>query len=378
MTLSVPELNRATLVRQLLLGRERLGPVEAVRQIFAVQAQHAASPYLALWNRIDGFNPTHLDDAFAQAAIVKATLMRLTLHAVVVDDHPATHEAMQPTLRGAPLGDRRFTDTGLSVEEADALVPALLDHAGRPRTAAQMAEHIAARTGMEGKYVWWAIRCYGPFRHAPTGGPWSFGHRPEFLATGAARRYDRDASDVALAHLVRRYLGAFGPASVADVGQFAMVQRSRVRTALGALEGQVEELRGPGGQVLYDLPGAPRPDGEQPAPPRLLGMWDSSLLAYSDRSRIIPEQWRKVVIRSNGDVLPTVLVDGYVAGVWRALADGIEVTAFEPLPKRAWQELAVEADSLRALLAPRQVEVYSRYHHWWAKLPAGERRLLPG
>ena len=107
-------------------------------------------------------------------------------------------------------------------------------------------------------------------------------------------------------------------------------------------------------------------------------MWDSILLAYADRGRVIPPAYQALVTRTNGDVLPTVLVDGYVAGVWRAVREGIEVTAFHPLPGDTWQGLAREARALVPFLAARDPEVYRRYHHWWARLPRAEVRLLPG
>jgi hypothetical protein len=106
-------------------------------------------------------------------------------------------------------------------------------------------------------------------------------------------------------------------------------------------------------------------------------MWDSVLLAYADRSRVIPPAYRPLVIRSNGDVLPTVLVDGHVAGVWRSTDAGVEVTAFHPFPPAVWDGLAAEAGSLTTFLADREAAVYSRYHHWWAKLPEAEVRMLP-
>ena len=118
--------------------------------------------------------------------------------------------------------------------------------------------------------------------------------------------------------------------------------------------------------------------GSEPAVPRLMAMWDSILLAYADRGRVIPPAYQALVTRTNGDVLPTVLVDGYVAGVWRAVREGIEVTAFHPLPGDTWQGLAREARALVPFLAARDPEVYRRYHHWWARLPRAEVRLLPG
>lgn len=119
-----------------------------------------------------------------------------------------------------------------------------------------------------------------------------------------------------------RCLSGFGPASVADVAQFAMVTRARTRAALAGLAGELDRLAWQEGEELSDLPGAPRPEGAEPAPPRLMAMWDSVLPAYADRGRVLPEAYRRTVIRANGDVLPTLPVDGYVAGVWRPAAGG--------------------------------------------------------
>jgi hypothetical protein len=106
-------------------------------------------------------------------------------------------------------------------------------------------------------------------------------------------------------------------------------------------------------------------------------MWDSTLLAHHDRGRVIPPDLRRLVTRNNGDVLPTLLVDGYVAGVWRPVEGGIEATAFHDLPGEAWEGLAAEARALGALLADREPNVYSRYGHWWSKLPQAQVRTLP-
>ena len=108
-------------------------------------------------------------------------------------------------------------------------------------------------------------------------------------------------------------------------------------------------------------------------------MWDNVLLAYADRSRVIPPDYRRIVIRINGDVLPTLLVDGYVAGAWRSVEDGIEATAFHTLPPDAWKALEAEARSLLVFLADREPLVYRRYGHWWTKkLPSAEVRVLGG
>ena len=376
MKLTARQLNRATLGRQMLLRRESMPVVDAVHRIVALQAQEPASPYLALWNRLVDFDPRDLDRAFADHAIVKATLMRVAMHAVEATDYPAFHEAMQRTLRGARLNDRRFTSTGLTSADADALIAEVAAFASEGRTNAAMEAWLEKRLGAPKPRVWWALRHYGPFVHAPTGGPWSFGARPAYVAAREQRRWgDRAASMASLAH---RYLEGFGPASVHDFAQFAMVYRPDARAALESLGDAIEGLEGPDGVQLFDVPGGLLPAEDTPAPPRLLGMWDETLLGHADRSRIIPAAYRKHVTRINGDVLASVLVDGYVAGVWRPVESGIEVTAFHRLSDDAWHGLESEAGALVRFLAGREPIVYRRYAHWWSALPGAEIRVLAG
>lgn len=382
MPITARALNRSTLARQLLLGRESLDVADAVRRVVALQAQQPASPYLALWNRLSDFDPAALDTAVINLQAVKSTLMRITLHMVHAEDYRAFREAMEPTLRASRLGDTRFTASGLTTADAEALVPDLRKYADRPRTSAEVRGWLEERVGAPIEPVTWRmLRQYAPLWHAPVGGPWSFDTQQSYVSAAGTQPVltDPDSAAESLQTLIRRYLEGFGPASVADMAQFALVQRARVRVALQALAPELEQLEGPDGTAMYDIPGAPRPAEDTPAPPRLMAMWDSILLAYADRGRVIPPAYRKHVTRMNGDVLPTLLVDGYVAGVWRPVDGGIEATAFHPLPGHVWQELAAEAGSLMALLADRDPRVYSRYGHWWNKgLPGVETRLLTG
>ncbi|MGW2840236.1 winged helix DNA-binding domain-containing protein [Streptomyces sp. NPDC001493] len=377
MKITARELNRATLDRQLLLRREPLGAANGVRRVLALQAQQPASPYVALWNRLTDFDPAELDAAFDEGSVVKATLMRITLHAVHTEDYRVLREAMQQTFYASRLGFR-FAAAGLTPQDAGRLVPDLLKFAERGRTKAELESWLEERVGAEKKDgALWGLRAYAPLLHVPAGGPWSFGARASYVAapsrpTVAGPEHVPDA----MRHLVLRFLKAFGPASVADVAQFAMVRRGPVREALRALDGVVEQLEGPEGTVVFDVVGAGRPEAGVPAPPRLMAMWDSVLLAYADRSRVIPEEYRREVIRINGDVLPTVLVDGYVAGVWRPVDGGVEVTAFRDLTPAAWEGLAEEARSLSTLLADRDPLAYSRYRHWWTKLSGSQVRVL--
>jgi hypothetical protein len=372
--LTARDLNRATLARQLLLERARLTPVDALRRVLALQAQEPASPYLALWNRLSGFDPEELGEAFRTFAIVKAPLMRITLHAVAAEDRAPFHDAMRANLRASRLGDARFRSTGLSVDEVDALVTHLIAFARRPRTREEIETSIGERLGAPpDPGVWWALRTFAPLVHAPTAAPWSFGRVPVFTAAPGPPGPDDPAASTR--QLLLRYLEAFGPASPQDFAQFALLRQSAVRPALEALGGTLVEFEGPDGATLYDAPAAPLPGGEAPAPPRLMAMWDSVLLAYADRSRIVPPAYRAHVVRRNGDVLPTVLVDGYVAGVWRPHGGGIEVTAFHPLDEAAWDGITREAVDLIALLS-RDEGVYRRFGHWWSTLPAAEVRVV--
>ncbi|MBZ3901039.1 winged helix DNA-binding domain-containing protein [Streptomyces griseiscabiei] len=383
--LTARALNRATLARQLLLAREPLDVTEAVRRIVALQAQQPASPYIALWNRLAPFDPTILDAALGDHHLVRSTLMRITLHTVHADDYTPFREAMEPTLRGSRLGDPRFRASGLTTADADAVLPALLKYAdAHPRTAADLKVWLETRFDTTlPTSAHRLLRQYAPLWHQPTGAPWSFTTRQSYVtAAPPPSLTDPEAAAEGLKTLIRRYLAGFGPATVADMAQFALVHRPRIRAAIDSLTsaGELELLQPTDGkEPLYDLPGAPRPPSDTPAPPRLMAMWDSPLLAYADRTRLLPTDYRKYVTRVNGDVLPTLLVDGYVAGVWRPLATGIEATAFHPLPETTWHALSEEAATLHTFLTARGDRTpYRRYDHWWAKPFPGtaETRLV--
>ena len=367
MTYTARQLNRATLDRQMLLEREEVDLLTAVAKVVAIQAQEPCSPYIALWNRMRDFDPADLDEAFTSGAIRKATLMRITLHAVTVADHEMFHHAMLPALRASRLNDKRFTAMGLTIERADEVLAHMLEFAAEPRTKPELEALLHSHVGDVGEPgLWWAIASYAPLVRVPTGGPWAYGPKLSFQTVPIEPR-DRMP---ALAELLRRYLTGFGPATVADMNQFTILPRTSIREALELLD-----LVRDGD--YYDVPDRTIPDEDTPAPPRLMAMWDSTLLAYADRSRMIPNDYRKLVIRNNGDTLPTLLVDGQVAGVWRPdEGGGIEATAFHPLGEDDWAGLAEEAKGLRKLLGDREPQVYRRFNRWWTGLPAAQVRKL--
>jgi len=358
-----------TMVRQGLSSRRQVGATDAARSVFALQAQEPAAPYLALWNRIDRFDANDLDRAFTDGAIVKASLFRFTLHAVHADDIPWARAAMQSRVRDAGYYDA-LVDIGLTEERVDELLARLSTMMPEPQGVADVKQVLSELVpeADDPARLWSVLRVVGAFRNAPTSDPWSFGRRPAFVPCTVAA----DDEPAAIAELVRRYLMAFGPAAIADISQFTILKRSVLKEVVESMT-DVVAVAGPDGAQLLDVSGGERRPGAELAtlPPRLLGMWDSVLLAYADRTRVIPDEHRPHVIRRNGDVLPTVLVNGLVRGVWRASSDAIEVRALEPLDDAALDSLDDEARDLRRLLADREPAVFSRFERWWDHLPDG-------
>jgi hypothetical protein len=359
----------------MLLRRQQVEVGDAVRRIGFLQAQEPASPYLALWNRIEGLRPDPVDAAFTDGVLVRSSLLRLTLHAVHADDHPAFHQAMLPSLRGSRLNDRRLTDTGLTAADLDALLPDLVAFLGEEHTTEEIEEFVADRLGRHEPRAWWAMRMFAPLQHVSTGGAWSFRSRGSYRAAPTSRDPDRHVD--AVRHLVLRSLECFGPLTAKDIAQFTILRAPVVKAALDALSDELVQHEGPTGGVLFDVAVGSIPDADVPAPPRLLGMWDSVLLAFADRSRVIPDECRPHVIRRNGDVLPALLVDGHVVGVWRMVEGAVEVTSFVELDGDTWSALTDEAAALRAFVTDRDPNVYARYGHWWDKgMPSVQIREL--
>jgi hypothetical protein len=370
--LSALELNRATLARQMLLKRERLDPVAAIERLVALQAQEPASPYIALWTRVSGFRAEALDRAFHERRVVKGTLMRVTLHAASAHDYAHFWPAVAPSLR---LWRQRILGRLKLEVDLDELADRALAFASEPRSGAELRGHLpplggAGPTGQQDAF--WAVRPHVPFVMAPGEIPWSFGRRPMFVAARSWLSGSLAAEEAGLDHLVRRYLRGFGPATIGDISQFTAIERSRLKPALERLGPELRFFRDERKRLLYDLPDAPLPTARTRPPVRFLPMWDSVLLAYEDRGRILPEAHRRRVIQKNGDFLPTFLVDGHVAGLWRSevSAEGRTSIRWEPFEKLApgvEDRLAREAARLAAFVQPLEPAVYKRYATTWMK-----------
>jgi hypothetical protein len=346
--LSLRELNRATLARQLLLQRRRLPVPEAIERVAGLQAQWPPSPYVALWSRLEGFERERLSRALGRRQVVKATLMRITLHLVSVRDYVLFAGALKK--QWVRQLTKRMERMGVDVD-----VPALMRHARSlladgPRSRSEILE--AAGVGSEQPwFIWTLAQAELGLVRAPESAMWQQTlARVRYVPAETWVGEGPDASPRALVHLVRRYLAAFGPASRADLAQWSGLPVSALAPALEALE-PLRRFRDERGRELLDLPRQPLPRADTTAPVRFLPQWDSSLLAYDARERILPEAYRKTVIRRNGDVQPTFLVDGFVAGTWREKRGRVVLEPFEPIPQRFRRELENEARALETFLA---------------------------
>jgi winged helix DNA-binding protein len=324
-------LNRATLARQLLLEQARLPVPRAVERLCAMQAQSAPEAYIGLWSRLSGFRKEQLTRALEQRRVVRATLFRVTIHFVSATNHAAFavlnhHRWREDLLRqGIPVNDlveriERLAERGtFTYADVSAVAPELGERPFR-------------------------VRCLTPLVHVPPSGTW--GHSRVRLTT-AERWLDGRAPSQpeAAALLVRRYLGAFGPATRRDLLAFSGLRVGDVDPGLELLDGQLRRFVDEEGRELLDLSRAPRPAEDTPAPVRFLPRWDALLLSHADRSRVLPPDYRNAVI-TGGWVHPTFLVDGVVAGIWR-LEDGkVKTEPFAPLPRGARRELDEEARRL--------------------------------
>jgi uncharacterized protein YcaQ len=355
-------LNRATLARQGLLSPLDLDAVTALEALGGLQAQEPASPYLALWTRLRSFDAADLAQAFHERRAVKATLMRITLHAVSSRDYRLLRPALLPMLRA--LRRRGFADRP-EASQVPALVEAVETFAATPRGNPEIRELLGGMLdGLVADDVWWLVRRQSTLVHVPDGVPWAFGRRPMMVAAASWLSDEGFAEEAAaVEHLVRRYLTAFGPATAADLAQWSGLSAAALRPGIDAVaERRFADERG---RQLLDVADAPLPDADVPAPPRFLPMWDSTLLAFDDRTRMMSDEDRLRVIARNGDVAPTFIVDGRVGGLWWADHEGgrthIELEPFRPLGAADRTALEAEGERMARFLEPLEPRVYGRY-----------------
>jgi hypothetical protein len=360
-TVSDAQLNRWTLTRQHLVERADLSVVDAVDALAGMQAQYSISPYVGLWTRVEGFRREHLSDALASDEVVKTTVMRGTLHLVTARHLPHYRRAAGSAYYADTL--KRLQGMEFDLDEIRAHVVA--EVAKRTHTRIEVAELIVSRLEGAGELpAWVSERPTAIASLAVTNDLVNLAEDAAFGYFGGSRYRAAPAhaakpvsDEDALRHVATAYLAAFGPATKADLAQWSGNQVSRFAPVLAELDDgdELVTFKADDGRTLIDLKSAARPD-DAPAPVRLLPKWDNLLLAYAKRTRVLPEAYRSTVIAKNGDVAPTILIDGQVAGMWDASPRGKAVLNLRPLTQtmkaKAKKQVEAEAEQMLAFLRP--------------------------
>jgi winged helix DNA-binding protein len=342
-------LNRAALARQMLLARANLPLPDAISFLLGLQAQTTNGPYQALWNRLEGFTPEALTTLIADKSLLRATTLRTTLHLHTAADLLALRPLLQPVL------DRTFSSAAkISAIKADrAAVHAfgveLLDR--QPMTSGDLGKALLARFPDGDPYVLaQVVQGAETLIQIPPTRIWGYGGPP--ILTRLENWIGQSlAEPIALPALVRRYLAAFGPAGVADMQTWCGL--TRLAPAFDAVRDQLISLTAEDGRTLYDLPDAPRPDGDIPAPVRFLPEYDNVYLGYADRTRIQSDLARARMPLVNG-YPSTFTVDGFIAGKWslarKKRTAHLTLTPFRKLLKRELAEVEHEGRAMAGFL----------------------------
>jgi len=335
------QLNRAVLARQLLLERSALPLHRVVERMAGVQAQYIPSAYVGLWSRVEGFWRDDLTGALERGSVIQGTLMRGTIHLVSRADYWPMAAAIRTMMRDWWLRVSRSGHTVAEMEDLADRVRVVL--AEGPRKRADLIDELGIDNG-----AWSGVGSWVELVRVPPSGTWEsrradlYGLATEWVGPDGA------VPAAGAEHLIRRYLAGFGPASREDIKSFTgfglteidqILERSRVRTF-------VDEA----GAMLVDVPGAPLPDPDTPAPVRFLGTWDATLLVHARRAQILPEDFRGRIFHTRAPhSFNTFLIDGQVAGTWREEGGKIRLEPFYPVPSRFRRDLEEESKRLAAL-----------------------------
>ncbi|MER6415071.1 winged helix DNA-binding domain-containing protein [Streptomyces humidus] len=342
--LGVRALNRATLGRQLLLRRSPLSAGAAVHHLLGLQAQNVKPPYHALAARLEGFVPEALSALMARREAVRIVSMRSTIHTHTADDCLTLRPFVQPA-RDRELTYFRKGLDGVDLERLAALARDLVE--AEPRTMAQLREALrAVWPDADPSALAVAARCSLPLVQVTPRGLW--GRSGQVALTTAEHWLGRAAGPApAPEDVVLRYLAAFGPASVKDMQTWAGL--TRLRPAFERLRPRLLVFRDERGVELFDLPDAPRPDPDTPAPPRFLPEYDNLLLSHADRARVVPPEYLGRS-RQGNQAHRTLLVDGFLAGVWRTEPDALVVETFAALTAAQRRDVAAEGERMLSVL----------------------------
>ena len=360
--LSQRELNRALLARQMLLEREGAPPHEAVRRLAGLQAQVPNPPYIGLWTRLRDFRREDLTGLVEGRRVVRSSMMRATLHLTTAEDYlllrPAIQAALDRSLRS--IAGKRLE--GLDPERLVSAARTMLEDG--PRTFKELQERLVAlEPDRDPSALAYLVRMRLPLVQTPPAGTWGTGGSPRLAPPEPWLGASLADPGESLRALVLRYLAAFGPAGARDFQAWSGL--TGAKALLEELRRELVVFRDEGGTELFDLPGAPLPPADVPAPPRFVPEYDNLVLSHADRRRVIADGDRKKVFLSAARVRATVLIDGFVAGVWKiektTKAATLVVEPFAPLSPRDRDALAGEGEGLLRFATDGQPELDVRF-----------------
>ncbi|HWO92922.1 MAG TPA: winged helix DNA-binding domain-containing protein [Methylomirabilota bacterium] len=344
--ISTRELNRALLARQLLLERSSMPLPRALEAVGGLQTQYAPSGYVGLWSRLRNFRRDALTKALINRDAIQGTLMRSTIHTVSRADYPILLAGVRSARQEWWLRVVRHQAHGLDMDVVAGSVRKRLSHG--PARAAELKALLAAN-GMPA-IAWSGLGLWLEMIRVPPSGTWDrrqadlYGLADDWV--GAV-----DATEEAgIELLVRRYLGGFGPAKLADIASWAGLPPAKVIPVVERM--RLRRFRDEEDKVLFDLPRAPLPDAGVRAPVRFLQTFEALLMIHARRTQVMPEQFRPIVFNTKTPhSMPVFLIDGAVAGTWRHEGGQIVTKQFEPIPRSVRGELAEEAKALAAFHA---------------------------
>jgi hypothetical protein len=306
-------LNRALLERQMLLARAEVPAIEAIEHLAGIQAQEPKSPYVGLWTRLKNFRPEELEQLLTTRQAVRIVVMRGTIHLISARDCAMMRPLTQPIMDRWMKYHREIKThlAGVDMNKFAAAARRLFEQ--KPRTVADASKVLAEKwPGRDLTTIGLAVRALLPLVQCPPRGLWS--DSGQVVCATAEHWLDRPLeSDAASAvdGLILRYLAAFGPSTIRDMESWSGL--TRLRESVDRLRPRLRVFQNEAGKELFDLPRAPRPDPDTPAPVRFLPEFDNALLAYADRSRIIATERRSVSVAGHR----VLLVDGFTRATWR-------------------------------------------------------------
>jgi Winged helix DNA-binding domain len=360
--LSLRALNRALLSRQLLLDRpelpddadgRRAAVISAIEHLVGLQAQAPFPPYYGLWSRLGGFRPEDLASLITDRSAVRIALMRGTIHLVSARDCLPLRRLVQPAVeRGMRNAHGKYL-AGVDLSTLTAAGRALVE--SEPMTFSQLGQALAGRwPDCRPNDLAQAVRAFVPLVQVPPRAVWGLAGQSRHTSAelwlsqpgGAAGHLE------SLAELVTRYLAAFGPASARDMAAWSGL--TGLRPVLEELRPSLVTFADEQGTELFDLPSAPRPGGDVPAPVRLVAEFDNLVLSHADRSRVVSSENFKRFSTNNGIFPGSVLIDGFVAGLWRLARDSGSATLTIELfgPEQDLDQVVSEAERMLSFCAP--------------------------